>query len=131
MPFLGLIEHTNLVPAARYPAHYLYVSNYVPHSSPLLHMTTAELLGHCLPGLTRVSARFAYREIMRSWSFNEEAAQPVPRVGNRHRLLPMRTPHRGLFVANTTQIYPEDRGTNYSVRLGRDAALAIWDALYS
>jgi hypothetical protein len=24
-------------------------------------------------------------------------------------------------LANTTQIYPEDRGTNYSVRLGGDA----------
>jgi hypothetical protein len=24
----------------------------------------------------------------------------------------------GLYLANTTQIYPEDRGLNYSVRLG-------------
>lgn len=131
MPFLGLVEHTNLVPADRYHAHYLHVSNYVPQDSPLLGLTTAELLGHCLPGLHRVSARFLYRDIMRSWSFKEVAAQPVPRIGNRHRLLPMRTPQPGLFVANTTQIYPEDRGTNYSVRLGRDAAIAIWEALHS
>jgi len=27
-----------------------------------------------------------------------------------------------VFVANTTQIYPEDRGTNYSVRLGLEVA---------
>ena len=31
----------------------------------------------------------------------------------------------GLVLANTTQIYPEDRGTNYSVRLGEDAARAL------
>jgi hypothetical protein len=30
-------------------------------------------------------------------------------------------------LANTTQIYPEDRGTNYSVRLGTDAARALLD----
>ena len=29
------------------------------------------------------------------------------------------------MLANTTQIYPEDRGTNYSVRLGREAAAAM------
>jgi hypothetical protein len=28
-------------------------------------------------------------------------------------------------LANTTQIYPEDRGTNYAVRLGDDAARAV------
>jgi hypothetical protein len=27
-------------------------------------------------------------------------------------------------LANTTQVYPEDRGTNYAVRLGGDAAAA-------
>jgi hypothetical protein len=30
-----------------------------------------------------------------------------------------------LYVANTTQLYPEDRGTNYSARLGREAAEKI------
>ena len=27
------------------------------------------------------------------------------------------------MLANTTQVYPEDRGTNYAVRLGREAAI--------
>ena len=33
-----------------------------------------------------------------------------------------RTPIEDLYLANTTQIYPEDRGTNYSVRLGQRIA---------
>jgi len=28
-------------------------------------------------------------------------------------------------LANTTQVYPEDRGTNYAVRLGQQAAIAV------
>ena len=32
------------------------------------------------------------------------------------------TPIERLWLANTTQIYPEDRGTNYSVRMGRELA---------
>ena len=32
---------------------------------------------------------------------------------------------RACVLANTTQIYPEDRGTNYAVRLGDEAARAV------
>jgi hypothetical protein len=42
-----------------------------------------------------------------------------------HRIPPLRTPAEGLVLANTTQIYPEDRGTNYSVRLGDQAVDAL------
>jgi protoporphyrinogen oxidase len=125
VPFIGLIEHTNLVPADRYPARYLYVSNYVATDDPLTRLSAEQLLQRYLPSLTRMNPSFAASDILRYWSFHEPAAQPIPRIGNRHRTLPVETPRRGIYLANTTQIYPEDRGTNYSVRLGRDAAEAI------
>ena len=125
IPFLGIIEHTNLVPAERYPARYLYVSNYVAGDDALTHMSTDELLRHYAPALRRINPSFDERGVLRAWSFREEAAQPVPRLGNRDRIPPFATPVPGLFLANTTQIYPEDRGTNYSARLGREAAEAM------
>lgn len=125
VPFLGLIEHTNLVPADRYPARYLYVSNYVAGGDPLTRMNTEELLRHYVAALGRMNPRFDQHDVLRYWSFREEAAQPVPRIGNRHRILPFESPRPGLYLANTTQIYPEDRGTNYSARLGREAAERI------
>ena len=33
--------------------------------------------------------------------------------------IPIKLPVLGLYSANTAQIYPEDRGTNYSVDLGQ------------
>jgi len=125
VPFLGLVEHTNLVPPERYPARYLYVSNYVARGHPLTVMNTEELLGHYLAALGQMNPGFDQHDVLRYWSFREEAAQPVPRVGNRHRILPFASPRRGLYLANTTQIYPEDRGTNYSARLGREVAERI------
>jgi protoporphyrinogen oxidase len=125
VPFLGLIEHTNLVPADRYPARYLYLSHYVATGDGLVTAGTDELLRRSLPALAQMSPGFTEADVLRRWSFREPAAQPIPRLGNRHRTLPIISPRRGLFVANTTQIYPEDRGTNYSARLGRDAAAAI------
>ncbi len=129
IPFIGLIEHTNLLRAEKYgyPARYLYVSNYVAPSDPLTRMSADELLAHYLPSLARMNPTFKRDDLLRHWSFREDAAQPVPRIGNRHRLLTFETPRRGIYVANTTQIYPEDRGTNYSVRLGRDVARTVAD----
>jgi hypothetical protein len=46
-------------------------------------------------------------------------------VGYGDRIPPLRTPAPGLVLANTTQVYPEDRGTNYAVRLGEQAARAV------
>jgi protoporphyrinogen oxidase len=121
-PFLGLVEHTNLVPAERYPGRYLYVSNYVAAHDPLVRMGSDDLFRHYIDALKQMNPRFHERDVLRQWSFREEAAQPVPRVGNRHRVIAFASPRRGLFLANTTQIYPEDRGTNYSARLGREVA---------
>ena len=125
VPFLGMVEHTNLVPADRYPARYLYVSNYVAPDDPLTRLGPEALLQHYLAALKLMNPSFRPDDVLRYWAFREDAAQPVPRVGNRHRLLSFETPRPGVFVANTTQIYPEDRGTNYSVRLGRDVAEVI------
>ena len=38
-----------------------------------------------------------------------------------------RTPLKGVYLANTTQVYPQDRGTNYSVRMGRQVAQMVMD----
>jgi protoporphyrinogen oxidase len=122
VPFLGMVEHTNLVPAERYPARYLYVSNYVAPDDPLAQLAPDALLQHYLSALKLMNPSFVKEDVLRHWAFREDAAQPVPRIGNRHRILPFETPRRGIVIANTTQIYPEDRGTNYSVRLGRDVA---------
>ena len=46
-------------------------------------------------------------------------------VGYPDRIPPLHTGVPHLILANTTQIYPEDRGTNYAVRLGGEAADAL------
>ncbi|MCH7593259.1 MAG: hypothetical protein IIB27_01995 [Chloroflexi bacterium] len=50
------------------------------------------------------------------------AAQPVIGMNYSQRMPEHPTPINNLFLANTTQIYPEDRGTNYSIRMGREVA---------
>ena len=43
-------------------------------------------------------------------------------VNYSQKILPVRTPVSGLWLASMSQVYPEDRGTNYSIRLGQQVA---------
>jgi hypothetical protein len=53
------------------------------------------------------------------------AAQPIITTRYSERMPAHRTPVKRLYLANTTQIYPEDRGTNYSVQMGRRVAKIV------
>jgi protoporphyrinogen oxidase len=125
LPFIGLIEHTNLIPPERYGGRrFLYVANYVERDDPLLELDADALLEHYAAGLRKVNPRFQRSWVRAMRLYSEPAAQPIVTPGYGERIPALRTPARGLTLANTTQIYPEDRGTNYSVRLGEQAAEA-------
>ncbi|MDP2712902.1 MAG: NAD(P)/FAD-dependent oxidoreductase [Solirubrobacteraceae bacterium] len=129
VPFVGLVEHTNLISPERYHGRrFLYVANYLAPGDPLLALSPEQLLDAYMPGLLKVQPAFSTDWIRARWLHREPAAQPIVTVGYHRRIPPLRTGVPGLVLANTTQIYPEDRGTNYSVRLGTDAARALLDA---
>jgi protoporphyrinogen oxidase len=125
VPFVGLIEHTNFVEPERYSGRrFLYVANYLPHGDPLLELGAEELLNRYEPGLRLANPAWQSAWVRDIWRFTEPAAQPIVTVGYRDRIPPFQTGAPGLLLANTTQVYPEDRGTNYAVRLGEQAARA-------
>ena len=126
LPFVGLVEHTNLVPPERYGGRrFLYVANYLAPGDALLELSADALLDHYEAGLRKVNPAFERSWVRERWLHREPAAQPIVTVGYPERIPALRTPVDGLVLANTTQIYPEDRGTNYAVRLGGDAAAAL------
>jgi protoporphyrinogen oxidase len=126
IPFVGLVEHTNFIDPARYGGRrFLYVANYLAPGDPLLSLSEEELLAAYLRGLRAVQPDFSEDWIVARWLHREPAAQPIVTVGYHERIPPLNTGVENLVLANTTQIYPEDRGTNYSVRLGGDAARAL------
>jgi protoporphyrinogen oxidase len=126
LPFVGLIEHTNFVEPEHYDGRrFLYVANYLEHGHELLSLDADALLERYTPGLRKVNPAFDGAWVKNRWLHREPAAQPIVTVGYHERIPPLRTSVPGLFLANTTQVYPEDRGTNYAVRLGDEAAREV------
>ena len=126
MPFGGVIEHTNFIPKERYGGrHVVYISNYVLPDDPRWRLPDAALWAGYLPGLKKINPAFDESWILKKQIGRGEYAQPIV-VPNYSRLLPpLQTPVPGLWSACMAQIYPEDRGQNYAIRIGREAADAI------
>jgi protoporphyrinogen oxidase len=126
VPFVAAIEHTNLIPPEHYgDRHIVYLSNYLGREDPMYGMGHDELLEVYRPHLRRLNPAFEDSWVLESYYHREDAAQPVIGTGYSKRVPAHRTPIPGLYLANTTQIFPEDRGTNYSVRLGRKVARMV------
>lgn len=124
IPFVALVEHTNFVSPEVYGGQrILYISNYLSTDSPLYSKSKEGLLEVYMPHVQKFNPEFDATWVREIHIFREDAAQPIVGTGYSHDLPQPRTPIENLYLANTTQIYPEDRGMNYSVRLGRKVAL--------
>ena len=123
IPFVGVIEHTNFIPPEHYGGkHIVYLANYLSPQNRLYSLSHEELLQEYLPHLRKINPQFDLSWVETSYYHKVDAAQPIIPVNYSQRIPDNRTPFKGLYLANTTQVYPEDRGTNYSVRLGRKVA---------
>ena len=122
-PFIAVIEHTNLIEKERYGGlNIVYLSNYLTPNHPWFSLSNEELDDLYLPHLSKFNPRFSRDWVVDRWVFKGPNAQPVIRRHYRDDLPDHRTPVPGLYLANMQQIYPEDRGQNYSIRMGEQVA---------
>jgi protoporphyrinogen oxidase len=127
-PFLALVEHTNFVPAQKFGGdHIIYIGDYLEPTHKHFTLTKEELLQRFLPGLTRINPEFKPGWVKKIWLFKTKYAQPVPLISHSKNIPEIRTPIRGLYFASMSQVYPWDRGTNFAVEIGRNAARLIYE----
>jgi protoporphyrinogen oxidase len=117
-PFLALVEHTNYMPPSDYGGrHIVYLGNYLPMTDPLFAMSEDEVLARFTPAVQRIVPDFRESWITGHTMFRAPFAQPIVTVGYPDRLPPHTTPVPGLYLANMSQVYPQDRGQNYSIAM--------------
>ena len=69
------------------------------------------------PALKRILPTFDASLVTESWMFQAPFAQPIVTTEYKEHIPPLHTPLDGLWVANMFQVYPHDRGQNYSLEL--------------
>lgn len=122
-PFLALVEHTNYIDRQHYGGdHLVYLGDYLPETDPHFRMGQEALTAIYLPYVRKINPAFDPSWVRKSWLFREVEAQPFTPLNHSRAIPGLRTPLKGLYLANMSQVYPWDRGTNYAVELGHEVA---------
>ncbi|HNT54176.1 MAG TPA: NAD(P)/FAD-dependent oxidoreductase [Anaerolineaceae bacterium] len=122
-PFLALVEHTNFLSPDYFGGdHIIYCGDYLDTDHENFSLSQDELLERFLPALSRVNPAFTPDWVRKSWLFRTNYAQPIPLIEHSRNIPAIQTPIAGLFFASMSQVYPWDRGTNFAVQIGRQAA---------
>jgi protoporphyrinogen oxidase len=117
-PFLAVVEHTAMLsPAAYGGRHLVYLGNYIPHDDRLFRETPDETLARYEPALRGLNPAFDRSWVGDAWAFSAKFAQPIVTPGFRRHIPPFETPIPNLFIASMFQVFPHDRGQNYSIEL--------------
>jgi len=125
-PYLALVEHTHFMDKSHYNGdHIVYCGDYVNPDHDYFKWSDEELYEHFLPSLKKVNPNFERDWVRDWWVFRAPYAQPIPKVNHSQNLPDLQTPLPGVIWASMSQIYPWDRGTNFSVEIGRRVARII------
>lgn len=128
-PFVLIIEHTNLVGLKGYNSHVVYLSRYLDANDSLFTACDESIINEFINHLNRVFPYFNENSIKKATLSRAKYSQPVTTLEYGKRIPDIKTPVKGLFLASMPQIYPEDRGLNYAVGLGKEAANVMLESL--
>lgn len=124
-PFVAVIEHSHLTGSEIYGGHVVYLSRYLDVSDPLWMQSDGEIFQLFRTSLEQIYPQFSPADVI-DWRLRRTRyAQPVIQRLYSQLMPKLDTPDPGIKLAGMGQIYPEDRGMNYALRLGRQAAEAV------
>lgn len=114
----GVIEMSNLRPL---PGHVSYVPFYIPADHPDYQRPNQAFIGDAWACLKALNPQLSDADLLASHCSRYRFAQPVCGVHFQQSLPPLQ-PFPGVFTADTTAYYPEDRGISESIAFGRKLA---------
>jgi protoporphyrinogen oxidase len=121
MDIPGVVEYSNLRPLRE---HVVYVPFYMPGEHPKFAESNDVFLQKVRRYLTKINPSLTDADFVDMRASRYRHAQPICDPGYLHKLPPMKLPVRGLWVADTSYYYPEDRGISESIEFGRNMAKA-------
>ncbi len=125
-PFLAFLQHTNLVDKSNYKNEEVYyLGTYLPHEHKYFKASEEEIYKDFFDYLKNIFPDFDRNKITSKYVFKLANAQHVVDTKYVNKIPDYETPIKNLYLANFSQIFPEDRGTNFAVREGNKISKII------
>ena len=119
MDIPGIVEYTNLRPLKE---HVVYVPFYMPGEHAKYAEPNEVFIDKVRNYLKKINPELTDEDFIDVRASRYRHAQPICDPGYLSRLPPVSLPVKGLFVADTSHYYPEDRGISESIGFGRQLA---------
>lgn len=119
MDIPGLVEYSNLRPLDQ---HIVYVPFYMPGEHAKYAEPDEVFLGKVKRYLKKINPALQDDDFIAMRASRYRHAQPICDPGYLEQLPPASLPVKGLWVADTSYYYPEDRGISESIGYGRTMA---------
>ncbi|MEP7042434.1 MAG: NAD(P)/FAD-dependent oxidoreductase [Dokdonella sp.] len=116
----GLIEYSNLNPGTG--PSIVYAPFYMPKTHPKYARDNRAFVDEVLGYLPRINPEFRPDWVVATHCHRYDFAQTICPPGFQSMLPSMRTPIAGLFIADTSYYYPEDRSISESIKTGHALA---------
>jgi protoporphyrinogen oxidase len=119
----GLIEYTNLNPMTEQGApHILYAPYYMPQTHPKYTRDFNDFIEETLSYMQQIRPDFDRKYVVAATASRYQYSQTVCSPGFFDALPNMQSAVKGLFLADTSHYYPEDRSISESMRVGAKLA---------
>lgn len=119
MDIPGIVEYTNLCPLKE---HVVYVPYYLPGEHPKYSESDEVFIEKTCNYLKILNPSLGDGDIIAVHASRYRYAQPICEPRYLETLPPIKLPVKGLYAADSSYYYPEDRGISESIRLGREIA---------
>ncbi len=120
MDIPGLVEYTNLQPL---DDHVVYVPFYLPGDHPNYAQPDSWYTERVCAYLRTINPSLGDGDIIDVRASRYRFAQPICEPGFSAKLPPVNPSVEGLWIADTSYYYPEDRGISESIAFGRRLAI--------
>ena len=125
MPLMFVGQHTNFIDKKYYGNnHLLYAAKYVDFEDELWKMNEKEMIKYVTPQLKIINPHFKMSK-SKVYIFKAPYAQPVFDKDFLKNKPDFATPVKNFYIANLDMTYPNDRGTNYAIKLGMNVSELI------
>jgi protoporphyrinogen oxidase len=129
-PFLVFLQHTCLTGKEAYGGNNVYyIGAYLEPDGEIFSLSDEDLTRRWFGYLPKLFPDFDSRQVEQKFIFRFRDAQHIVDTGYEEKIPEHQTPLPGVFLANFSQIFPEDRGTNFAVREGEKIAGLIQKTL--